>query len=150
MRTFMLGLDASGKTTLLYQIMRRQVVTTIPTVGINTETFSYKNVEFEMWDFGRFEMTRVRQRYMGGVRGVQGIIVVLDSADRERIDESCSEVYPVLNEPSVKDAAVLVYANKQVLFRPAIGCENLRNLIRRHDRIYRTLLARPKSSRSSD
>jgi small GTP-binding protein len=119
MRILFLGLDASGKTTLLYQILRREIVTTIPTVGINVETFAYKHVEFNMWDFGRFEMTRVKERYLGGVQGTQGFIVVIDCANRERIDEACSEVQPVLKEASIKDAAVLVYANKQVLFATA-------------------------------
>lgn len=33
----MLGLDGSGKTTILYQLKLNEVVTTIPTIGFNVE-----------------------------------------------------------------------------------------------------------------
>ncbi|MCJ1349770.1 hypothetical protein MMC31_008011, partial [Peltigera leucophlebia] len=44
MRLLMLGLDAAGKTTILYKLKLIQDVTTIPTVGFNVETVTYKNV----------------------------------------------------------------------------------------------------------
>ncbi|RMX50406.1 hypothetical protein pdam_00010438 [Pocillopora damicornis] len=49
MRILMLGLDAAGKTTVLYKLKLGQSVTTIPTVGFNVETVSYKNVKFNVW-----------------------------------------------------------------------------------------------------
>jgi len=48
----MLGLDAAGKTTILYKLKLNQDVTTIPTVGFNVETVTYKNVKFNVWDVG--------------------------------------------------------------------------------------------------
>ena len=41
MRLLMLGLDAAGKTTILYKLKLGQDVTTIPTVGFNVETVEY-------------------------------------------------------------------------------------------------------------
>ncbi|XP_008947937.1 PREDICTED: ADP-ribosylation factor 6 [Merops nubicus] len=52
MRILMLGLDAAGKTTILYKLKLGQSVTTIPTVGFNVETVTYKNVKFNVWDVG--------------------------------------------------------------------------------------------------
>ncbi|KAF8924709.1 ADP-ribosylation factor, Arf Arf6, partial [Lobosporangium transversale] len=49
MRILMLGLDAAGKTTILYKLKLNQSVTTIPTVGFNVETVVYKNVKFNVW-----------------------------------------------------------------------------------------------------
>ena len=49
MRILMLGLDAAGKTTILYKLKLRQSVNTIPTVGFNVETVTYKNVKFNVW-----------------------------------------------------------------------------------------------------
>ena len=46
MRILMLGLDAAGKTTILYKLKLGQHVNTIPTVGFNVETVNYKNVKF--------------------------------------------------------------------------------------------------------
>lgn len=36
------GLDAAGKTTILYKLKLGEVVTTIPTIGFNVETVEYK------------------------------------------------------------------------------------------------------------
>lgn len=49
MRILMLGLDAAGKTTILYKLKLNQHVNTIPTVGFNVETVTYKNVKFNVW-----------------------------------------------------------------------------------------------------
>eukprot|EP01040_Poterioochromonas_malhamensis_P022888 gene22888-27933_t len=46
MRIVMVGLDAAGKTTILYKLKIGEVVNTIPTVGFNVETVEYKNVRF--------------------------------------------------------------------------------------------------------
>jgi GTPase SAR1 family protein len=42
MRILMVGLDAAGKTTILYKLKLGEVVTTIPTIGFNVETVSEK------------------------------------------------------------------------------------------------------------
>ncbi len=43
---------------ILYKLKLGQSVTTIPTVGFNVETVTYKNVKFNVWvsisDVGRF------------------------------------------------------------------------------------------------
>ena len=49
MRILMLGLDAAGKTTILYKLKISDNVNTIPTVGFNVESISYKNVKFNVW-----------------------------------------------------------------------------------------------------
>ena len=59
----MVGLDAAGKTTILYKLKLGEVVTTIPTIGFNVETVEYKNLSFTVWDVGEgcFQpLTRVR------------------------------------------------------------------------------------------
>ena len=48
----MVGLDAAGKTTLLYKLTLGEIVTTIPTIGFNLETVEYKNINFTVWDVG--------------------------------------------------------------------------------------------------
>ena len=51
-RILLVGLDNAGKTTLLYKFKIGETITTIPTIGFNTEEFQYKNVKFSMWDVG--------------------------------------------------------------------------------------------------
>ena len=52
MRILMVGLDAAGKTTILYKLKLGEVVNTIPTIGFNVETVEYKNISFNVWDVG--------------------------------------------------------------------------------------------------
>ena len=46
MRILMVGLDAAGKTTILYKLKLGEVVTPIPTIGFNVEEVHYKNISF--------------------------------------------------------------------------------------------------------
>ena len=48
-RILMVGLDAAGKTTILYKLKLGEIVTTIPTIGFNVETVDYKNISFTVW-----------------------------------------------------------------------------------------------------
>ena len=43
----------------------------------------------------------------------QAIIYVVDSSDTERIGTSAEEFHAILDEEELKDALILVYANKQ-------------------------------------
>ena len=48
-RVLMLGLDAAGKTSVLYKVKLNEIVTTIPTVGFNVENVKYKNLDMTIW-----------------------------------------------------------------------------------------------------
>lgn len=50
----MLGLDAAGKTTILYKLKLGEVVSSVPTIGFNVETVEYKNIKFTVWDVGTY------------------------------------------------------------------------------------------------
>lgn len=42
----------AGKTTILYRLQVGEVISTIPTIGFNVETVTYKNIKFQVWDLG--------------------------------------------------------------------------------------------------
>lgn len=48
-------------------------------------------------------------------QNTQGIIFVVDSNDRERVTEAREELQRMLNEDELRDALLLVFANKQDL-----------------------------------
>ncbi|BHF81427.1 Arf GTPase arf1 [Sparganum proliferum] len=54
---------------------------------------------------------------------VSGLLFVVDSSDRERIDEAREELHGMLNEDELRDAALLVLANKQDLPNPMQASE---------------------------
>ncbi|XP_069025727.1 uncharacterized protein [Embiotoca jacksoni] len=90
-RILMVGLDAAGKTTLLYRLHLAEVVATIPTIGFNVETVEYKNISFTVWDVGG--QTIIRPLWRHYYTNVQ------------------------LEEDELRGVATLVFANKQDLPR---------------------------------
>ena len=113
MRILMVGLDAAGKTTILYKLKLGEVVTTIPTIGFNVETVEYKNISFTVWDVGGQDKIRPLWRHY--YQNTQGIIFVVDSNDRERAAEARAELERMLSEEELRSAVLLVLANKQDL-----------------------------------
>jgi len=113
MRILMVGLDAAGKTTILYKLKLGEIVTTIPTIGFNVETVEYKNINFTVWDVGGQDKIRPLWRHY--FQDTQGLIFVVDSNDRERVKEARAELEKMLSEDELRDAALLVFANKQDL-----------------------------------
>jgi len=112
-RILMVGLDAAGKTTILYKLKLGEVVTTIPTIGFNVETVEYKHINFTVWDVGGQDKIRPLWRHY--YQNTQGLIFVIDSNDRDRIVEARDELQKMLNEDEMRDAILLVFANKQDL-----------------------------------
>eukprot|EP00518_Triparma_eleuthera_P006726 CAMPEP_0182487554 /NCGR_PEP_ID=MMETSP1319-20130603/47963_1 /TAXON_ID=172717 /ORGANISM="Bolidomonas pacifica, Strain RCC208" /LENGTH=237 /DNA_ID=CAMNT_0024689679 /DNA_START=465 /DNA_END=1179 /DNA_ORIENTATION=- len=113
MRILMVGLDAAGKTTILYKLKLGEVVTTIPTIGFNVETVEYKNISFTVWDVGGQDKIRPLWRHY--YQNTQGLIFVVDSNDRDRVEAARDEMHRMLNEDELRDAILLVFANKQDL-----------------------------------
>eukprot|EP01089_Gocevia_fonbrunei_P015559 TRINITY_DN4578_c0_g1_i3.p1 TRINITY_DN4578_c0_g1~~TRINITY_DN4578_c0_g1_i3.p1 ORF type:complete len:105 (+),score=29.20 TRINITY_DN4578_c0_g1_i3:2-316(+) len=68
-------------------------------------------------------------------QNVQAVIFVVDSNDRERIGEGAEELQKMLREDELREAAVLVLANKQDLpnamsvaeVTDKLGLHNMRN-----------------------
>jgi ADP-ribosylation factor protein 1 len=112
MRILMVGLDAAGKTTILYKLKLGEIVTTIPTIGFNVETVEYKNISFTVWDVGGQDKIRPLWRHY--FQNTQGLIFVVDSNDRERVGEARDELHRMLQEDELRDAVLLIFANKQV------------------------------------
>ncbi|TFB05071.1 ADP-ribosylation factor-like protein 1 [Trichoderma ghanense] len=130
-RILILGLDNAGKTTLLYRLKVRlheaaiylnacadfdwdqigEVVTTIPTIGFNVESVTYKNLNFNVWDLGG--QTSIRPYWRCYYANTAAVIFVVDSTDIDRLQTAAEELSAMLNEEELKDAALLVFANKQ-------------------------------------
>ncbi|ETO18447.1 ADP-ribosylation factor, partial [Reticulomyxa filosa] len=151
-RALMIGLDASGKTTILYKLKLGETVTTIPTIGFNVEDVTYKNAKITFWDVGgqlhcntytiydcplfyetrpnitfllfaclcfffqkKKKRERIRPLWRHYYQNTSLIVFVVDSSDRERIDEVGHELSRVLAEDELRNAPLLVWANKQDL-----------------------------------
>ncbi|CAJ2650847.1 unnamed protein product [Trifolium pratense] len=112
MRVVMLGLDAAGKTTILYKLHIGEVLSTVPTI---------------VWDVGGQEKLRPLWRHY--FSNTDGLIYVVDSLDRERISQAKQEFQvAIINDPFMLNSVILVFANKQDLrgaMTPMEVCEGL-------------------------
>lgn len=109
----MIGLDAAGKTTILYKLHLGEIVSTYPTIGSNVEEVSYKNMRFQVWDLGGQDM--LRQTWKTYFINTHALIMVVDSADVERLDTARKELHHILESEDLRNSCVLVFANKQDL-----------------------------------
>lgn len=107
----MLGLDGTGKTTILYQLKFSDAITTIPTIGFNIENVVFKNIEYTIWDIGGQD--KIRNLWKHYLNNVSGLIYVIDSSDRDRIREAADEMYKILYDIDMFKKPILILANKQ-------------------------------------
>ena len=122
----------------------RDVVTTIPTIGFNVETIEFGNMNITCWgmevdislspavhgftfdhdsiwsDVGGRDKIRPLWRHY--YQNTQGVVMVVDSNDRERISDdngygnsAKDELHRMMAEDELRDAVLLVFANKQDL-----------------------------------
>ena len=110
-RILMIGLDAAGKTSILYQMKMAELVKTIPTIGFNVEQLDYKGLRFTIWDVGGQDKIRILWKHY--YQNSDGIIFVIDSNDKERFEKVRETLLLCLNEEELRDAALLIFANKQ-------------------------------------
>ncbi|CAG2235362.1 ARF1_2 [Mytilus edulis] len=131
----MLGLDSSGKTTILYKIKLNETVKTLPTVGFNVETVGpIKGISLTVWDIGGQE--KIRRLWQHYLKNTDGLIYVVDSNDKDRLCEAREELYGILNSANMRNVPVVVIANKQDMpdaLDPSIvaGCLNLDRMKKR-------------------
>lgn len=76
------------------------------------ETVEYKNIGFTVWDVGGQDKIRPLWRHY--YDNTNGVIFVVDSNDRNRIGAARDELHRMLSEENLREAALLVFANKQV------------------------------------
>ena len=113
-RVLILGLDFAGKTTILYRLSLNQAVQQVaPTVAFNLETVEVGNLKLNIWDLGG--QTQLRPFWRLYYKGTSGVVFVIDSSDRERIDLCADQLSGLLNEEELRGVPIVIMANKQDL-----------------------------------
>ncbi|KAJ7318115.1 ADP-ribosylation factor [Mycena albidolilacea] len=123
-----LGLDASGKTTLLYRMKLGEVVQTIPTIGFNVESVRLKArgrtdrvLNLTCWDVGGCGRGIFSSFIAQYASHVDAIIWLVDSNDRQRLEDSITEFSTITGLVAAdttippKERPVLILATKQDL-----------------------------------
>lgn len=109
-KVLVLGLYYSGKSSLLFQANLGEVVTSIPTIGINVETVSHKNIILQAWDVGGRDKIRPLLRHY--YQNTEAVIFVVDSSDEERLPEAERELLSLVSESELEGVPVAVALNK--------------------------------------
>ena len=109
----MIGLDNSGKTTVLNKMKLDQFIEAIPTIGFNVDTVNYRNVSFNVWDVGGQE--HLRPLWFHYLQGVKGIVYIVDGCDVDRFEEAKKELHMIMNRPEAKNVVLVTFINKSDL-----------------------------------
>ena len=105
------GLNAAGKTTILYHLATGETVASIPTVGFNVETIERKEISIMAWDVGGGNKIRPLIRHYYPNTDV--LVFVIDSTDEEQMNDIKEELKEATEEDELRRSIILVLANKQ-------------------------------------
>ncbi|CAH0476428.1 unnamed protein product [Peronospora belbahrii] len=112
-RVLMLGLDNAGKTTILKKYMGQDITEISPTLGFDIQTLEYKDFKLNVWDVGGQQT--IRSYWRNYFEQTDGLVWVVDSADRRRLEDCKRELENLLSQEKLAGATVLIFANKQDL-----------------------------------
>ena len=87
------------------------------------ETVQFKNIKLQVWDLGG--QSSIRPYWRCYYPNTDAIVFVVDASDTDRLETAKAELSAMLEEEDLKDAVLLVFANKQdqkgALTAPAIS-----------------------------
>lgn len=112
-RILMLGLDNAGKTTIVKKFNGEDITTISPTLGFSIKTLEHRGFKLNIWDVGG--QKSLRSYWRNYFESTDGLIWVVDSADRRRLEDCKQELDSLLLEERLAGATLLVFANKQDL-----------------------------------
>ncbi|KAK3753638.1 hypothetical protein QZH41_014745, partial [Actinostola sp. cb2023] len=107
------GLDNAGKTTILKKFNGEDINTIEPTLGFNIKTLEHKDFKLNIWDVGG--QRSLRSYWRNYFESTDGLIWVVDCADKRRLTDCQAELGGLLQEERLAGATLLVFANKQDL-----------------------------------
>jgi len=112
-RLLVLGLDNSGKTTILKRLSDDDISQVMPTQGFNVKSLVQNGVTLNVWDIGG--QKSIRPYWRNYFDHTDAMIYVIDSADQKRMEETGVELDQLLDEEKLDGVPVLIFANKQDL-----------------------------------
>ena len=119
-RLLMLGLDNAGKTTILKKFNGEDINEIAPTLGFNIKTLDHRGFKLNIWDVGG--QKSLRSYWRNYFEATDGLIWVVDSADKRRLEDCRKELHTLLGEERLLGATLLVFANKQASVEQNIYC----------------------------
>eukprot|EP01039_Chlorochromonas_danica_P002875 gene2875-3139_t len=113
LRIIILGLDNAGKTTVMKRVLGEDHREISPTVGFNIKTLEYNGYLLNLWDVGG--QKSIRAYWRNYFEETDGVIWVVDSVDRFRLEECRAQLRDILRQEKLAGSSLLILANKQDL-----------------------------------
>jgi ADP-ribosylation factor-like protein 2 len=113
LRLLILGLDNAGKTTILKKFNGEDINTISPTLGFNIKTLGHRGYLLNCWDVGGQQT--IRSYWRNYFESTDGLIWVVDSADRVRLNDCKRELFLLMEQEKLAGCSLMVFANKQDL-----------------------------------
>jgi len=105
-----LGLDNAGKTTLLYMLQSDRFTQTDSTVHPHQAEVTIGNIRFNSYDLGgHLQARKTWREYCGQL---DGIIFIIDAADRDRMQETKRELDSLLEMKELETVPFVIFGNK--------------------------------------
>lgn len=114
-KVVIVGLDAAGKTTILYRLKLDDDthIATIPTIGFNVENLKIGKLDVTAWDIGGQD--KIRHLWNHYFKHSDGIVLVIDSRDHSRFPLVIEEIRKLFENEELNGLPILILANKQDL-----------------------------------
>ena len=135
-RLLILGLDNAGKTCVLKKLSEEDITHIMPTQGFNIKSITQSGFKLNVWDIGGQRAIRPYWRHY--FDETDALIYVVDSADKQRLEEAAHELEQLLEEDKLAGVPILVFANKQDLIS-ALKSQDIAEVLQLHglrDRVW--------------
>ena len=108
-KVLLVGLENSGKTSILIQLKESQFLDTVPTIGLNVEQIRFRSYSLTMWDVGG-QATKLWKHYFDHI---DAIIFVVDSVSNDvRLEKSKKEIQKLTKDSALENVPILLMLNK--------------------------------------
>jgi small GTP-binding protein len=107
------GLDKAGKTTIVRYLVSGEHKETVPTMGVNREVIDLPKLQMDVFDLGGQEDFRGMWPEVN--EKSDGLIYVIDSADKFRLMQNKEVFYNIINTQIDQLIPVMMLLNKQDL-----------------------------------
>ena len=102
-----MGLDNSGKTTILKKLSEEDISHIMPTQGFNIKSLMQDGFKLNVWDIGG--QKSIRPYWRNYFDQTDALVYVIDAADHRRMEETSMELGQLVDEAKLADIPVLVY-----------------------------------------
>lgn len=113
-RIALVGLAGAGKTTMLFKLKCGEVYAEYPAPGFEVDIVKHRSITIVSFDVDEHDDVDSRS-WRPYLVGVQAVIFVADSSDRDNIDLARRAFNRLLSTDYLRDPVLLVLANKHDL-----------------------------------